>query len=208
VRVAYLARLAADDVTGARRELDRAMEEWSHQGFHNQHWWHLLGRAQVDLYAGEAESAWRLVSAGWPQLTRTFVMRIQLISILARALRGRAALAAAGSAADARPLLAVAEADARALEAERVAWARPLAQLLRAGACARRGRPAEAAVALEAAELGFTRVDMALHAACARYRRGELAAADAGERLRRGAGEWMATQDVRSPARMTAMLCW
>jgi hypothetical protein len=35
VRVAYLARLAEDDVVGARRELDRAMAEWSHQSFHN-----------------------------------------------------------------------------------------------------------------------------------------------------------------------------
>jgi serine/threonine protein kinase/tetratricopeptide (TPR) repeat protein len=206
VRVAYVARLVEDDVPGARRELDRAMEEWSHQGFHNQHWWNLLGRAQVSLYAGEATAAWRLVDEGWSTLTRTFVLRIQLISVLARSLRGRCALAASAGAEDRKRLLAVTERDAAAIEAERMPWAEPLAVLLRAGVAARRGRIEEAGALLATAEAGFERADMALYAAAARRRRGELVGGDEGRRAVEAADTWMAGQAVRNPERMTAML--
>jgi len=208
VRVAYLARLGWDDVEEAAGELSRAMEEWSHQGFHNQHWWHLLGRGQVHLYAGEGPAAWRLVSEGWPALTRTFVLRVQLISILARSLRGRAALAAAPGAERPEALLRVAESDAAAIEAERTSWAEPLARLLRAGAAARRGRIEPCVAELTRAEAGFERADMALHAAAARRRRGEVLAGDEGRRLVEEADAWMASQDIRNQVRMTAMLCW
>ncbi|HEY4118134.1 MAG TPA: AAA family ATPase, partial [Byssovorax sp.] len=52
---ANLAWLAADDVDGARRGIERAMEHWSKRGFHLEHFYELLARVNVELYAGEGK---------------------------------------------------------------------------------------------------------------------------------------------------------
>ncbi|HYX92664.1 MAG TPA: serine/threonine-protein kinase, partial [Myxococcaceae bacterium] len=51
--LANVARLAIDDVEGARREVQEVMEHWSQRGFHFQHYWALLARGLTDLYAGD-----------------------------------------------------------------------------------------------------------------------------------------------------------
>jgi len=47
---------------------------------------------------------------------------------------------------------------------------------------------------------------MALHAAAARRRRGEIMGGDTGRALVESADAWMTGQIIRSPERMTAML--
>lgn len=59
---------------------------------------------------------------------------------------------------------------------------------------------------LAAAERAFDGADMALHAASARWRRGELLGGDQGRALVQQAEAWMAGQRIRNPARMAAML--
>jgi hypothetical protein len=162
----------------------------------------------VHLYAGEGQAAWRLVTDGWPALTRTFVLRIQLVSILARSLRARAALAAARDAGSPHALLQAAESDAAAIAAQKMAWAEPLARLLAAGVAARRGDVERCQAELGGAAAAFERADMSLHAAAARRRRGEIVGGAEGRGLVEGADAWMAGQGIRAPARMTAMLCW
>jgi eukaryotic-like serine/threonine-protein kinase len=85
-----------------------------------------------------------------------------------------------------------------------MAWAEPLASLIRAGVAEASGRPSEAAARLEEAERGFEAARMGLHAAAARRRRGEIVAG-AGS-LVASADEWMATHGVKNPARMAGML--
>ena len=53
---------------------------------------------------------------------------------------------------------------------------------------------------------GFDAVDMAMHAAAARLRLGELIGGDEGDDLVRAAREWMASQEIANPERMTDML--
>src|SRR5262249_30294321 len=152
-------------------ELSDAIEHWSRRGFHNQHWWNLLGRAQIELYSGNGAGAWRIVEEGWPELGRSFVLRIQLISLLSRQLRARCALAAAASGSG-EALLAIADREARQIEAQEMPWATPLAALVRAGSASIRGDEGRAFEHLASAERGCERSDMGLHAAVTRRRRG------------------------------------
>ncbi len=48
--------------------------------------------------------------------------------------------------------------------------------------------------------------DMALHAACARRRQGEVLGGEAGRGLVARADAWMTEQKIRNPERMAAML--
>ena len=51
--------LAADQPDDGERHANEAMAGWSHQGFHRQHYSHMLARIQTELYRGDAEAAWR-----------------------------------------------------------------------------------------------------------------------------------------------------
>jgi len=207
VRVSYLAQLAVDDVPGAREELARAMEEWSNpRGFQNQHWWNLLGQAQIHLYASRGEAAWDLVTESWPALSRSFALRIQLIAILAHALRGRAALAAAADGRTPEPLIRIAEGDAGWIERERMPWAAPLASLLRAGIATFRADPREILGKLEEAETGYEAADMRLLASVCRLRRGQLLGGQKGGTLIVAGATFIAGQGIRSHERMADML--
>jgi hypothetical protein len=175
-----LIHLAADDPDGARADIDYAMSRWSHRGFHVQHYNALLARTQIELYAGDPEKAWRLVESQRREIQRSMLMRIQVVRIEATYLRARCALAAR------KPGAARL---AAALSREGVAWAEPLADVIRAG-CPNVDRLSH----LKKAAEGFDRAGMSLHAAAAHY-----ASAD-----RAGRPEGFAA--VADPARFTRML--
>ncbi len=59
---------------------------------------------------------------------------------------------------------------------------------------------------LERAEAGFEAADMALHAACARRRLGQVIGGDEGRTLIAAANEWMRGQEIKNPERMAAMI--
>ena len=52
--------LAADEPDEGERQANEAMAGWSHEGFHRQHYSHVLARIQTALYRGDAEAAWRV----------------------------------------------------------------------------------------------------------------------------------------------------
>jgi hypothetical protein len=103
-------------------------------------------------------------------------------------------------------LIRIAERDAERIEGEKMPWGMGLALLVRAGVVAQRGKENEAALLGEAAETALESADMALYAAAARRRRGELTAGDEGRALMAEADAVMLRQEIRNPARMTAML--
>jgi len=204
VRVSYISHLAAGRVREAQQELSDAIERWSRTGFHNQHWWNLLGRAQIELYAGDGLAAWKIVQAGWPALTRSFVLRIQLISLLSKHLHARCALAAAQEPHD--PLFQIAESDARQIESQKMPWATPLASMIHAEIASIHGETRRALELFASAEKGCQAADMQLHAAAARRRRGQLLGGEEGRALVEAADAWMGKQGIVSPERMAAML--
>ncbi|MSP61409.1 MAG: serine/threonine-protein kinase PknK [Myxococcales bacterium] len=203
-----IAWLVIDDPARARAELEEGMRAWSRQGFHLEHYWHLRSGGQIDLYAGTPKESHARISERWKALDRSLLLRIQVVRIEALDIRARSALAVAVTASEPerRRLLALAERDAKRIAREKLRWADPLADLLRAGIAAARGEKDPAASLLARAERGFEIADMALHATVARRRRGALLAGDEGRHLVATADAWMATQKVVRPDRITAML--
>ncbi|HEX8070722.1 MAG TPA: AAA family ATPase [Pyrinomonadaceae bacterium] len=199
--------LAQDQPDVARQEVIDAMQHWPQAGFHLQHYSALLALVQIELYTGDGAVAWRHLMGQWGALTRSLLMRVQVLRIEARHLRARCALAAvvSGGAERAR-MTATAEQLARQIEREEVAWARPLVALVRAGAAGLAGDAARAAELCAVALAGFEAAQMQLYAAVTRRRLGELTGGTDGQRLRADADAWMRAQSIRRPARVTRML--
>jgi hypothetical protein len=198
--------LAADQPDEGERQANEAMEQWSHEGFHRQHYNHMLARIQTELYRGSAQAAWRLIDENWAAMDRTFLFRIQFLRIEASYLRARCALLMVGAGGDPRRFLSVVRRDARRIAAEKMAWSDPMSWLLQAAVACGEGRPDLAPDHLARAAAGFDRAEMSLYAAVTRRRLGALLNGDRGRELVRQADEWMAAQDVRNPALLTRML--
>jgi tetratricopeptide (TPR) repeat protein len=198
-------RLAADDPETARQQLKEVTERWSRSGFHLQHHNILLGQILIELYTGNGRAAWDHVGARWPAYGASLLRRVQHVRVDVRHLRARSALAVAATAADPRLLLRVAEGDAAGLRRERAAWADGLAWLIRAQVAAGRGNLPRAVALLEEAVDRLDRADLRIYAAAARRRLGRLIGGDRGRELVAAADAWMTGQQVRNPARMTAM---
>lgn len=200
--------LVGDDADAARRVAADASEAWSQAGFHVQHWFAMIANAQLELYAGQGKQAHAQVTDRWRALSRSMLLRVQLVRIEARQLRARCALSAAEQETSDRRacLLCEAERNARRILREQALWSNPLAELLFAGVAACGGRPEVARGHLEAAAKEFDDVNMALYSTVTRRRLGELLGGDEGRDLVEAANAWMAGQGIKNPARWTAML--
>jgi hypothetical protein len=204
--------LVNGDVEGARREAALAIEGWSKAGFHLQHLHDMVARAQIALYEGDAAEAYRVLDESWSKLTASLSLRMQTARVYATHLRARTALARAASLTGRlaplrrEPFLREVRRAAEALDAERVAWATPLAASLYAGEATIRGDADRAVKALDRAARGFRANGMELFAAAMRRRLGELLGGDRGAALAGEAERWMRGQGVADPARITGMM--
>jgi serine/threonine protein kinase/energy-coupling factor transporter ATP-binding protein EcfA2 len=177
--------LAAGDLAGAREQVQAPANP---SRFHVEHCWRLIADGMVDLYAGEP--AYQKVVERWP-LVKTTIARVQLLRIEARLTRGRAALVA-GGVAEARQL-------AKKVMGEGATWARPLGQLLLAGAS-----DGDRRELLARALDGFRIAEMHLYAACAEEQLGRLIGGDEGAARRAGASQVL--KSLRQPERVLAAL--
>jgi hypothetical protein len=196
--LANLAWLVVGDVAGAREHARAAMTDWSRDGFQLEHFWELLAQGGIDLYTGDGAAAQDRVAKAWPLLKKSLLLRVQHLRIEAEQLRGRAAIAVGD--------LAQARASARRLSREPAPWARPLGELLGAGAAARAGADGPAVDQLRRAIDGFDAVDMPVYAAAARHRLGRALGGDEGHTLCADAEEWLRDEAVADPAAVVAML--
>ena len=201
--------LAMDLPDEARSECEEGIRRWSQRAFHQQHVDFSYAMTQgINLYVGDGAAAFARISGVWPQLEKSFTLRLDVARIVNVELRGRAAIAAAAAATGPHraALLAEAERAMRGLEKERAAWARPGARLLRA-ALAHLGNDDETAgkQLAEAATL-YDEHDMRMHAAVARGRRGVLVGGDAGRANREACAAWMGAQAVANPEKFMRVL--
>ncbi len=209
-RVAWRARLAVDQPDAASDEL-RGADNLLTPDLAYFRPFQLAGRVEIALYRGDGPAAWQAIEEGWPLLERSSLLKVQLDETQALQVRCRAALAAAVSLDEEsvahRKLHRRIGKDLRRIEAHRLAWGDPLAQLLRAGLETLRQAGEQPALEhLAAAEAGFESADMELYAAVSRRRRGQLLGAAEGERYVRQADSWMSGQGIRNPARMADAL--
>ncbi|MDI1482738.1 serine/threonine-protein kinase [Polyangium sp. y55x31] len=200
-------RIAADDVEEARRRVREGVASWTRGGMHVQHMYALRIEAYADLYEGRAAMARRRVLQAWGAIVRSQQLRVQPSRIDMLFLRARTALAIAADAPPRRRAQLAREAEriASRLEHEIRADAAPSAALLRAAAARLHGREDEALAQLDVAIRGFDEAEMALHAACARRRKGELSGGDSGRALVAVADTVMEQRGVRRPDRWAAI---
>ncbi len=199
--------LVADDVDSARRALREALAEWPERPFRTPHYMAMTAAGRIHLYAGNPRDGWNDMLKSWSTLEHTGLFRIQSIRIAARQIRASCAVAASRTAPEgARPLLDIAERDARHLERESAEYAAPFAQLLHAAISRSRGDQTAAGRTLRSALDGFERCHMRLFAATTRRRLGEQLGGDEGNALVAQANAWMVGSGIVNPDRMTAML--
>ncbi|WP_437945274.1 protein kinase [Sorangium sp. So ce296] len=210
VGLTYIVPLAADRPDAARDEVLAAMARWPRRSFDHLDCLETVALGRIDLYAGAPLAARRRIRERWRKIAWSFLPRFQYYRVLIHHLRASAALEAAARAAPgdarlARRLLGEAERDARRLSREGAPWVAPMATSLRAAIAAQRGEAARALSLLEAAAAAFDGSEMALFAACARRRRGQLLGGEEGRALIEAADAWMAGQGIRNPARIAAI---
>ena len=135
--LALMSWLVRDDPEGARAEVARTEARWSNRGYFLAHFWCFIAAAQIDLYTGDPARALERITAEWPRLSQSLMLRsIQIVRVESLHVRARAALALAarpGIQRERERLLRAAAADADRLADEKIAYATPLAALVRAG---------------------------------------------------------------------------
>jgi serine/threonine protein kinase/tetratricopeptide (TPR) repeat protein len=198
--------LAADDPDGGRAEVIEALKAWTHEGFHLQHYTSMHALAQIELYTGDVEVAWKHIQGQWKALEQSMLLRIQVLRIEAMHLQARAALATAASSKNKKHRLKVSENMARRIAKEKIAWALPFASLVRAGIAHQQGESSKAVNLLSEAVEHFDLADIDLYAAAARRRLGETLGNERGRQLITEADTWMRKQEIKNPAAMTGML--
>jgi tetratricopeptide (TPR) repeat protein len=201
--------LVHDDPVGAHREIDEAMAGWPQkQGFHLEHYYTLLARVQAYLYADKPDEAWKEMSTAWPQLERSFLLRVPSVRRQALFLYGRAALAKAQSDLAYRSELQhLARTLARRLRyREKLPWCVAMGDLLDAGVVHLEGNRQRTITLLATASASFAHSDMALHVAAVDLVRGSMLGGDEGTQLVDKASTWAAQETVRDMSKLTAML--
>jgi serine/threonine protein kinase/tetratricopeptide (TPR) repeat protein len=195
--------MARDEPDRAAESVNRAMEMWPADVFHVQHFTSLAGLAQIDLYAGRVEEAFRRIESHWGRLRRSLFLEIEAIRIFMLHLRGRCGLALAARTRDRRTLLGGVARDARRLERETAPWATAMARNLRAGIARLEDRVDQADACLAEAIAGFARAEMRLFEMCARRARGRLGTGADHERDVEIAEQWMRSQEIANLDAMT-----
>lgn len=200
-----LAPLAEDKPDVAEQMCEEARLKWQAPTFTSLHFQHFIAAMHVNLYRGDTEAGWQLVEQTWPDLERGAFLKLDLLGILLRYIRARAALqaASASSAQRAKSLLAVAEDEAKKIGKSRQPHAQAWRFSIAAGISMLRGRRDEAAtLCAQAAEL-YTARGMVAAASVARLRRAQLERDDAEERESRAS---LRSAGVRNPDAMARLL--
>ena len=204
----HLPHLAVGDVERAERAIEHAESLLPERPVIVQHWYNVHARVELSLYTGEALAAWRHLDAWWPRLERAFIFDIQIVHIDALYHRGRCALALLQHPTEGAPpaskLQRQLRADTRRIDRERMLWGMVLSHLLKGCLAAHQGDPHAAEQAFEACEEAAIQTDMALFAAIARRRRGQVT--DGGSELIEDADAWLKGQGIADPRRLTRMM--
>ncbi len=193
----------------AREAAVNAEGLWSH-GDLFQHFPRVVARGSTELYRDEGvgERALALIEARWPALVRSHLMMVSTgVRTQCLALRGSALVAAACAVPTRRAsLLRRLDRDARTLARLGTRAGRAFSLSLHAGAAIVRGDREGALAHVADAEQAFASLDMALHAAACRRRRGELRGGDGGRALVEEADAVMRLQGILRPTRLASML--
>jgi hypothetical protein len=194
-----------DNPAEAYRESERAIRSWSSSGLHLQHLFDLVARAEASLYEGEGLRALKDLDQGIPKLKSSQLLRVKPLRMFLWQVRARAALAAHVQKPNPSLVNRAAD-DAERLEKEDLPWGRMIATFIRACIALARREWDPALVLYTKTRRAALDSNMALVAATAAYRQGQLIGGEQGAALIRSNAEWMIAQGIKNPERATAML--
>jgi hypothetical protein len=197
--------LANDDPDRARDEVIAAMMQWPREGFHLQHYTSLVALAQIELYTGDTEVAWKHMEGQLKPVERSMLLRTQGLRIDVMHLRARLALASANGAVR-KQRLKIAKDCADRIAREEMPWSNPLANLSYAALAKQDGDTSQAAAYARQALNGFEAADMALYAAAARRRLGELLSGEEGRQLINDSEAWMTKQQIKNSVAVSNLM--
>jgi hypothetical protein len=200
--------LATDDLAEAEALFQAGTRHLPPGVFLVQHYFATIAECQIELYRGNARSAYDILNHASTPLRRSLLLRIQPTRIVWLEHRARCAVALSvgKDRSEAEPLLEEAEQSARKLDQQGVLWAEASAQMIRGAIAARRGELDTALEQLEHSTQSFTQTDMKLFAAATRRAHGALLGGDEGQQLISEADQSLAAQGVQSPRHMSRIL--
>jgi hypothetical protein len=190
---------------------DAWIAKWPRTRFFVQHYLHLVSSAHIDLYRGDARSAWTRLEHAWPDVRRSGILLHKLHHAELRFLRANAAMALAMSGGSrewpAKRLVAVATRDARWIARARdVATSAPYAAMIRMAIARHEGRTEPALAFGEHALRACDVAEMALHRAAVQRALGVIRGGDHGAALVTAADARLVAEDVQRPALLAGML--
>ena len=195
--------LAADDVEGAKWDIEDAIDAWRPpgEGYQIQHYWALFGRCELALYSDQPAVAQAYLDADLPALRHSLLLRVELVRVELIHLRARVALAVAAASAgtERRAHLREASRCVRKLERSRLRFAPILAPLVHAGIAQVGGDSERAAEQLRHALVGLAASETMLYVAAARLQLGQLAGGSEGAALIDEATRDFAARTVKNP---------
>lgn len=205
--VAWLVR---DDVAGAQRAADEALERWpTGQPFGTIHHWYLISARFIDLYVGSPARLHRHVTDRWSALRAAGLLRLRFVRSVVLQVRAVSALALAEATPERgrrEELLDESWRYANELPKLGLGGGAPQRDLFQAGAAFLRGQLDVSIHSLRAAISGFEESSMRLHRAVACARLGALVPGAEGAALSEEAAAFMREQGVVRPDRFAAML--
>ena len=208
--------LAQDRVEHCLSLAREAESSWRATNYHTQRYHHLVGTTQAALYGGQPWTAFERIAEEWPLLRAAQFLLLECPRVELRHLRARTALAVAASVSregrtrgtrgggrwSRRALIGLARREARHLDRERLALAKPFAALLRAGLARLQGNDEDARISLQEALSEFDCAGMELYREVARWRYGALVGGDHGAALVLAAQQWMTREGIKRPNEM------
>lgn len=194
--------LGPDQLEAAREQVAIAATQWVQAGYHLQHWYTTMARAEVDLYAGTPADSLARLASEWKKLV--FLRKIQYTRLEVWYLRGRLSLSSALIVFSAGLLESVRD-DAQSMLKEGAHWGNALGRLLLA--CAASFDDVELSFRLlRELEGQFDALDMRLHCEVVRYRRGQLTPGEEGSTLLQQAESAIRALGVTRPYGFVVML--
>jgi len=198
--------LAADDPERMIADAADVERRWRTPSFQVVDWMCAVSRVDGALYAGRPNEARAVLERTAAPLRRSLLLRIQVVRLVWYDFWGRTELALAIGGDQAAARLRAATRWANRVTPEAMPWTNGLASLVRGGVALCENAEDIAVRAFERAAKEFDEAEMALYAAVARHRLGEVVGGERGATLIAASNAWFAAAGVANPPRMRAML--
>ena len=163
-----------------------------------------VARKALAQYRGTPFEALGMLELRWSALRRSLLMLVPLVRYIMCNARSTVLMqcAAQSGGRDRARYLRRARRDARAVATTRIGWSAPAGEMLQGGLARLETRPEAAQRHFQAAEDGFARAGMKMHAAAARHARGQVQGGEAGAALCAEALAVFAGEGVQVPGKM------